>query len=87
MEPTKHTPGGHNLDILHLGGCTTCGGTHLIDCPNEPAETIVASIPSPGLLKALKALVARLDNSGLLVNSIEFHYAKSVIAKAEGGKP
>ncbi len=36
------TPNGHNLDIMHLGACTDCGGNKLV-----PADRPVAALSAP----------------------------------------
>lgn len=40
QDTAKCTPNGHNLDVLHIGACTNCGGNKIVHAerPNEGDE-------------------------------------------------
>lgn len=35
---TLHTPGGHNLDVVHIGCCMHCGGNKIVPAEHAPFD-------------------------------------------------
>ena len=90
---TQHTPGGHNLDIIHTGACLCCGGAKIVEADAAPFDESVV----PELLEALSNLVFTAqklwdesksirDSETFIVTHPIIEEAKQAIAKATNKK-